>query len=220
MSVTKPSIEDLLGETNRLVEKFRELRERYPDSLVFRYILSMHWRPDVGKTVTEPDVEAGIEYTAALGKYLGNLSRFFVDWMEQPERFERFPLSRYFKVYKSMESTEPEEFLAHLKFHEDLLLIEQSKQQGEAQRRTDVKPKRKRPSSVPRKLTKDNLPRFLKMARGQGGDTQKTAAKKCCVKLATYKSWEQGRHFPLLETRKFAEDYIRLAVSGDAREET
>ena len=215
MSFTKPSIEDLLGETTRLADRFRELRERYPDSLVFRYILSMHWRPDVGKTVTEPDVKAGIEYTAALGKYLGDLSRYFVDWMEKPKKFERFPLSRYIRWYKSMESVSSEQFLRFLKGHQDLLLIEQSRQPDHARAPAPVRSR----SLMPKKVTRQNLPRLLMRARERMGDTQETAAQKCEANPATYKSWEQRRHFPGIENLKFAEAYIRSALSDDASNE-
>ena len=95
------TLADLIEEAEELTRRLRDLQERHlPDLEVvtdnnrpIRFPLELNWRP-YGNEPMPSQVAA--EVIGWIHKHLDvhieNLTRYFVDWKEQPDRLDRFPL--------------------------------------------------------------------------------------------------------------------------------
>ena len=180
--LSKPSLGDLLVAVDEVLRRFQNLCERYPpeplsrepDNMPVRHPLSLSWKPEAGGSAIPGIVAEVIEWAQLFGIYLINLKRYFIDWRERPDAFERFPVNRYpFSRHDQM--TSHEQMIAILQEHTRLLVVE-------AEKRLAILPQ--------------TLPHLLRSEQKIRGLTQAEMAKRLKISLARYKSWAQGKAFP------------------------
>lgn len=90
-----PAVAELITLNRAAKHSYEAGLSEYPGSTAWKFPFALSWKAEP----STPDREAARQWlTEDLGKYLDYLSRYFVDWVEQPAKLDRLALTATLSV--------------------------------------------------------------------------------------------------------------------------
>jgi hypothetical protein len=123
----QPTLEALIDQAKALEARFGKLAADYPKSNVVCRPTDLSWRPLAGQKIpdVQPDMLLGVRFHEDIRLHCCQLHVLFVDWLDKPHVYRRFPLCAL--VYSSTTSHSQGAFEQILRGQVRLLQIELAK---------------------------------------------------------------------------------------------